>query len=247
MRSWCAPVRTPAGPLHRPADRARTWRRRRSGGRRRTNRLPRSPSAVDDHRLALAPFFAQGRARARAGRADEVSESPHGRALAVARLEQILETADGAQPREGLAAGARVVARCLRLRPEVAGAQRARLVGQRALQEDDRRDDLVDLPLAAFRPLLDRVSGDVAGGEVVRGLDQPGSRGDQGGGKSRVAQHRPELETQRLEPAQQLPLVLLRHEEADLQRQLLSFGWRELAVRLRGLEETRDVLLGESE
>src|SRR5205807_4441036 len=119
----------------------------------------------DGHPLALAPFFAQGRARAGAGGADEVREAAHRRALAIARLDEILKTSHRAQERDGLPAGAGVVARCFGLRPEVAGAQLAMLVGERALQEDHRRDDLVDLPLAAFRPLLDRVPGDVASGE----------------------------------------------------------------------------------
>src|SRR6266446_2230607 len=177
---------------------------------------------MDADGLALAALLAQGRPEPRAGRSDVVGEPPDRRALAVARLDGLVQLADGAQERHRLSPGARVVAGGLGLRPEVARAQLTGFIRQGAGEVDDRGSDLVDLPLAPFLALLHRISAHVAHREVVGRVDQLGLRRDQRRSRSWVAEDGPQLETQRLQPTQELALVLRRHEEADLQGQLAA-------------------------
>src|SRR5258706_14463395 len=111
---------------------------------------------MDPDGLALAPLLAERRRDPGASRSDEIGDPPDRRALAVARLDHLVELADGAQERHRLPPGSRVVARGLGLRPEVARAQLAVLVRQGAGEVDDRGSDLVDLPLAPLLALLHR-------------------------------------------------------------------------------------------
>src|SRR6202022_2596257 len=84
--------------------------------------------------------------------------------------------------------------------------------------EDHRRGNLIDLPVAAVGPALDGIAGDVAGGEVVGGLDQPGLAADQGRRIAWLAEDRPQFELQPLQPLQESSLVVRRQEDPDLQR-----------------------------
>src|SRR2546421_1017871 len=102
--------------------------------------LSRGPgSAIDAHQLALAPCLAQGRARlgeARGGGADEVDGPFDGRTAAKARLDRLLQLANGVEEAARLATDARVVAARLRLRPEVSGAELALVVQERSREID---------------------------------------------------------------------------------------------------------------
>ena len=105
-----------------------------------------------------------------------------------------------------------------RLRPEVAAAKLAVLVEARAEEVDDRRGHLVDAIAAALRALLDRAADHVARRQIVGVLLENGGRRGDLRLRGWLGELRPQLEPQPLEAAQELALVLFRHEEADLKR-----------------------------